>query len=161
MDGINLVSDATAREIQKLVGRRAAATPGGLVGPPRVGPTMLRVQSGAANDYGYPAYVQARDPATGEWVNLEATPTTVRVDDPNGGTFAENDYVQAWPAGVSEDGDVCFVVAVPGGGEVSLVETQSVTSPPSGYLDAKLVTFDPTTGNYVGGASIWFKNAGL
>lgn len=49
----------------------------------------------------------------------------------------------------------------PGGGsEVSLVETQSVTSPPAGYLDAKLAEWVPGTG-YVYGADIWLKNAGL
>lgn len=119
---------------------------------------VLQVQAGGANDYGYPARVQQWSPITAAWI--DASTTEVRVEDPNGGTWAEDDYVVAKFVGLNLDGVACYAAVPPGGGSGGtgpLIDgplTTSTTGTTSTILTApNLITF-PSTG-------IWLITAGI
>lgn len=67
----------------------------------------LKIQSGAPNSFGYPARIQTWSDTAGTWSDFDTE--TVRVKDPNGGTFAINEYVLgARLVGVNSSSVTCF-----------------------------------------------------
>lgn len=72
---------------------------------------VLQIQAGAANAFGYPARIQQWSDTAGTWSDLSTT--EVRVEDPNGGVFAEGAYVpHARFVGINSSNVGCFSAKV-------------------------------------------------
>jgi len=67
---------------------------------------VLKIQSGAANAFGYPARIQKWSDSAGTWSDFDTT--EVRVEDPNGQTLAADQYVVARAVGVNTSNVGCF-----------------------------------------------------
>jgi hypothetical protein len=85
-----------------------------LTGTGAGGGEVLQIQAGASNSFGYPARVQTWSAAAGSWTDASAT--EVRVEDPNGSSWAEDDYVVAMFLGLSAGGVACYAAVPPGAG---------------------------------------------
>jgi hypothetical protein len=85
---------------------------------------VLQVQAGAANAFGNPARIQQWNPSTGEFSDLNTT--EVRVKDPNGSTYAEDDYVVALYLGPNTSFVDCY--AANGFGSTFTCETITVVT---------------------------------
>lgn len=108
MTGGNLLTDRDHARVGKVVARAEQRLFGAAAGEPRplTDVVMLKVQSGASDSSGYPARVQTNTDPAGPWSDYDAT--TVRVKDPNGGSFASGDYVLARCVGPNASGVMCF-----------------------------------------------------
>jgi len=83
----------------------------------------LRVDTGAANDYGYPAFIQVSEDGGLTWEDQSTTPVRLRTD--GDAVLAEDQYYDARFVGFSapdtgyDGGEACFKV-VSGGGHPAL-----------------------------------------
>lgn len=99
-----LVSGPTRAKIENLLAKQMGVSGGGAPHNVASSVVLLKVQAGAANSNGYPARVQRWNGSA--WIDLSAT--TVRLADPNGGTWPEWQFVSCVPHAIGSGDEMRF-----------------------------------------------------